>query len=102
MNPIALLFKSRKFLLLLLDTVISIALYFTGKYLPGAEADIKFVILGLQPVVVALIFAIAWEDTKIVPAQLSLEESKEYNEAYKVERAERAEKAEKANTPPVM
>jgi hypothetical protein len=62
-NPIKSLFTSRKFLLLLLDTIISVILYFVGKYLPGAEQDVKFVILALQPVVIALIISIAWEDT---------------------------------------
>jgi hypothetical protein len=68
---------------MLLDTIVSIALYFVGKYLPGAEADIKFVILGLQPVIIAVILAIAYEDGKIIPAKISLEEAEVYNEANK-------------------
>jgi hypothetical protein len=79
MSPIKALFSSRKFLLMLLDTIVSIALYFVGKYIPNAEADIKFVILGLQPVIISVIIAIAYEDAKIIPAQISLEEAKEYN-----------------------
>ena len=78
MNPIKALFSSRKFLLMLLDTIVSISLYFVGKYIPGAEADIKFVILGLQPVIIAVILAIAYEDGKIIPAQIDLEVAKEY------------------------
>ena len=62
MNPFALLVRSRKFWLLVLDTVISLILYFIGKYLPGAEADVKFAILALQPVVISVIVSIAWED----------------------------------------
>lgn len=73
MNPIKALFSSRKFLLLLLDTVISVILYFVGKYLPGAEADVKFVILALQPVVIALIVSIAYEDGKVIPANIAAE-----------------------------
>jgi len=78
MTPIKALFSSRKFLLMLLDTIVSISLYFVGKYIPGAEADIKFVILGLQPVIIAVILAIAYEDGKIIPAQIDLEVAKEY------------------------
>lgn len=67
MNPFQLLLRSRKFLLLILDTLISVVLYFVSKYLPGAAADVKFAILALQPVVIAVILAIAWEDTNKLP-----------------------------------
>ena len=83
MNPWKALFGSRKFILLVLDVVISLILYFVSKYLPNAEADVKFVILALQPIVIAIVLAIAYEDGKIIPAQISLEEAKEYNEACK-------------------
>jgi len=79
MSPIKALFSSRKFLLMLLDTIVSIALYFVGKYIPNAEADIKFVILGLQPVIISVILAIAYEDGKVIPAKIDLEVAKEYN-----------------------
>lgn len=62
MNPLASLLKSRKFLLLALDTVVSLALYFVGKYLAVAEADLKFLVASLQPVFVVIIGAIAYED----------------------------------------
>lgn len=63
MNPFQLLTQSRKFWLLVLDTAISLALFFTAKYAaPGALEDIKFVIAALQPVFVMLIYAIAHED----------------------------------------
>jgi hypothetical protein len=63
MNPIRSLFRSRKFLLLLLDTVVSAILFFGGRYLaPGAIEEMNFLIGILQPVFVALIVAIAWED----------------------------------------
>ena len=83
MNPWKALFGSRKFILLVLDVVISLVLYFVSKYLPNAEADVKFVILALQPIVIAIVLAIAYEDGKIIPAQISLEEAREYNEASK-------------------
>jgi len=61
-NPFNALLHSRKFWLLVLDTVVSLVLFFTGKYLPSAAEDVKFAILGLQPVVIAVILAVAWED----------------------------------------
>ena len=57
MNPIISLFKSRKFLLLLLDTAVSCALYFLSG-LPNVE----FLIGALQHVFVAIIYSIAYED----------------------------------------
>jgi len=57
-----LLLRSRKFLLLCLDVVISIAIYFVGKYAALALEDVKFAILTLQPLVVLLIGSIAYED----------------------------------------
>ena len=63
------LFHSRKFWLLVLDTVISLALYFVGKYAaPGIFEDVQMVIYGLQPVFVALIVAIAMEDSAALKA----------------------------------
>jgi uncharacterized membrane protein HdeD (DUF308 family) len=61
-NPFAALLHSRKFWLLILDTVISLSLYFVTKYEPQALDDVKFVILALQPVFVTIILAIAWND----------------------------------------
>lgn len=54
--------QSSKFLLLILDVVISLTLYFVGKYLPTAAPDVEFAIKVLQPVFIALILAIAGED----------------------------------------
>jgi len=63
MNPIVALFKSRKFMLLLFDTVISLALFFTGKYLaPPVFEDVKFAIVALQPIFIAVIAGITVED----------------------------------------
>ena len=63
MNPIKGLLRSRKFLLLLLDAFVSLLLYFIGKYAPAAIEDVKFSVLVIQPVFVAIIIAIAWEDS---------------------------------------
>ena len=57
-----LLLKSRKFWLLILDTVISMIAYFVGKYMGVQGEDVLFVIGILQPVFVALILSIAVED----------------------------------------
>jgi hypothetical protein len=65
MSPFALLFQSRKFWLLILDTVISLVLFFVGKYWSGGVEDVKFIVLALQPVFVTLIYAIAKEDAAV-------------------------------------
>ena len=62
MNPFAGLLQSRKFWLLILDSVVALVLYFVGKYAPGVGADVEFVILVMQPVFIVIIAAIAWED----------------------------------------
>lgn len=62
LSPLAKLLKSRKFLLLILDTVVSIVLWVAGSYFPGAEEAVKFFIVTLQPVFITVIAAIAWED----------------------------------------
>lgn len=62
-GPFGKLLYSRKFLLLCFDVSISAAMYFIGKY-AGSDlfADAKFLIGILQPVVIAIIIAIAHED----------------------------------------
>jgi len=64
-NPFLSLLHSRKFWLLILDTVISLVLYFVGKYAQVAFEDVKFAVLALQPVFVAIILAVAWEDSSL-------------------------------------
>lgn len=60
------LMNSRKFMLLLMDVVLSLVLYFVVKYVaPSIVEDIKFVIAALQPVFVILINAIAKEDAAL-------------------------------------
>ena len=62
-NAFMLLLQSRKFLLLVLDVVISLALYFVGKYAgAGVFEDVKLVITSVQPIFIAIIVAIAIED----------------------------------------
>jgi len=69
MNPFVRLFKDSKFWLLVLDTIISLTLYFTAKYLaPELADDVKFLIAALQPVFVAIILAILGEDAAMLRA----------------------------------
>ena len=54
---------SRKFKLMLVDVIVSIATYFIGKYVvPVIGNDILWLIGVVQPVVIALIVGIAVED----------------------------------------
>lgn len=62
MNPVSLLFKSRKFWLLILDTVIAIILYTVSAFVPQFKEHVVFFVGILQPVFVMLIVAIAIED----------------------------------------
>lgn len=55
-GPFVRLLYSRKFLVLILDTVISVALHYWG------GPDVEFLIAALQPVMMMIIFAIAKED----------------------------------------
>ena len=66
LNPFQGLLRSRKFLLLCLDTVITIALAFVAEYATLEAAKmIQFLIAALQPVFVAIILAIAVEDAAL-------------------------------------
>jgi len=62
MSPVSLLFKSRKFWLLILDTVIAIVLYVTSNFVPAMREHVAFFVGIMQPVFVMLILAIALED----------------------------------------
>jgi hypothetical protein len=64
-NPFSGLIHSRKFWLLILDTVVSLLIYFISKYVPGAAEDVKLVIGLIQPVFVSIIIAIAVEDAAL-------------------------------------
>jgi hypothetical protein len=62
------LFKSRKFWLLVTDTVISMTLWFVNKNNPQALEDVKFLIAAIQPVFITIIGAIAVEDAALSKA----------------------------------
>jgi len=72
MSPVAALLKSRKFLLLVFDTTASLVLFFATKYFsPAMVEDVQVLILGLQPVFVAIIVAISVEDAASARARLT-------------------------------
>lgn len=57
------LFRSSKFWLAVLDVVVSTIVYFITKYAaPDVAEDIIWVIASWQPIVVAVIAGIAYED----------------------------------------
>ncbi len=57
------LIQSRKFWLMVVDVVVSLATYFVVKYVaPEIAKDVMFLIGAMQPVVIALIVGIAVED----------------------------------------
>jgi hypothetical protein len=63
MNPFALLFQSRKFLLALLDAVISIVVLVLTHILSPGDLDFALKIVAiLQPVLISVILGIAHED----------------------------------------
>jgi hypothetical protein len=62
-DPIGALLRSRKFLLLCLDAIITLAITLSGWYFAEATAVQIGIVVGIiQPVFVALIIAIAVED----------------------------------------
>ena len=70
MNPISSVLRSKKFLLLVLDTVISLALFFVVKYAnAGVAEDVKTVLLAAQPILLLVIMGITPEE---VAAKLSV------------------------------
>jgi hypothetical protein len=56
-------YKSRKIMLLLVDTLFSVLGYFVGRYAGVSTQDLLFLIGALQPVVVALIVSWTVDDT---------------------------------------
>ncbi len=77
MNPLKALLQSRKFWVLILDTVVSLITYFSTKYLaPAAVDDVKMLIAALQPIALMLIVSIAYEDGQNVKAGAAIEAAK--------------------------
>ena len=68
-NPFSGLVHSRKFWLLILDTIIAVTLYFAGKYAaPTMFEDARFLIAILQPVFITVILSITLEDRALIAA----------------------------------
>lgn len=60
------LWKSRKFWLVIMDLVVSIAMFFGGKYLVPEDFEIvKFLIGAIQPVFLMLIGAYTYQNVKL-------------------------------------
>jgi hypothetical protein len=56
------LLYSRKFWLMVVDTTISLVLFYFGKSRPDILPDVEQIIAILQPVFITLIYSIATED----------------------------------------
>ena len=56
------LFASRRFWTLLIDVLVSLVIYFGGKYAGAYMDDIRFLIVALQPVALLLIAAYTVDD----------------------------------------
>lgn len=69
-SPILKLLQSRKFWYMIIDQVISVVLYFVGKYALVSLETVKQIIGILQPMVVFIIGAVAYEDAGTVTARL--------------------------------
>lgn len=66
-NPFASLLHSRKFWLAVVDAVGSSVLLLVTRYLSPPDVElVKQLIVIIQPVIVAIIAAIAWEDTAAI------------------------------------
>lgn len=56
------LIHSRKFWIMVIDLVVSLVLHYAGKMSPALLGETQYLIAVLQPVFVAVIGGIAWED----------------------------------------
>ena len=60
------LFQQRRFVTMLLDLVLSMALYFGAKYIaPSAFEDIKTVILAIQPIFLTVVAAYTVDNAQL-------------------------------------
>ena len=80
-NPIKGLLVSRKFLTLILDTIISTAILVGGWYMSPQSLDRVVVVIGIyQPVFIALIAAITAEDNAERKLNAAMYEADKYAE----------------------
>lgn len=75
------LLHSAKFWTAVLDALISLTLFFVGKYAPSFSEDVKILTITLQPIFVVLIASIAYEDGEVTRAAARVEEAKLFNAA---------------------
>ena len=72
MNPFASLLKSRKFWLMILDTVVSMVTFIVSSYFPEHLEMAKFFIGSIQPVFIMVIGSVAYEDVANAQAKSRL------------------------------
>ena len=69
MQPVNSLVQSRKFWVLIIDTVVSLITFFGAKYLaPSMAEDVVFLVGAWQAVALAVVVGIAYEDGKALMA----------------------------------
>lgn len=61
-------FADAKFLTGLFDALVSLALFFVGKYAPAAAEDTKFVISAIQPIFLMLVIGFFQRDQAAIRA----------------------------------
>ncbi len=68
------LLQSRRFLTLMVDVILSITAYFVAKYAgPDIQDDVKFLIITLQPVFIAVVAAFTVEDVQAIKATAAVD-----------------------------
>lgn len=73
------IFSSRKFYIMVVDVVVSLVTYFTGKYLnPESAKDILFLIGALQPIVLLVVGSIALQNVTAIKAEGNVQEALAY------------------------
>jgi hypothetical protein len=71
-DPGQALLHNRAFLMAVLDAVLSLVVFFVGKYAPNAIEDVNFVILTMQPIFVTLVVAFTYSDVQIARQKADL------------------------------
>lgn len=73
------LLQSRKFWIMLIDVIVSLVAYFTGKYTsPETSKDILFLIGSLQPIILLVVGSITAQNIEGIKAAADVEQAKAY------------------------
>ena len=73
------LLKSRKFLIMVVNVVVSVTTYFITKYFnPDAAKDVLFLIGSLQPVIIAVVASITVQNVEYIKAASTAAETKAF------------------------